>query len=314
LTRAVVFGYHDVGCRCLEVLLRRRVEVPLVVTHEDAPGELIWFASLAALAARHGLPAVAPDDPNTPELIARVRALAPDLLFSFYYRRMLSSELLGIPRLGAYNIHGSLLPKYRGRVPVNWAVIRGETETGATLHEMVEKPDAGRIVDQEAVPIRPDETALEVFRKVTGAAERVLERSLPRLIDGSAGLRAQDLASGNYCRARRPEDGRIDWNDTAEGVHNLVRGVAPPYPGAFSAVRGKTFRVLRTAREPGRTGPFKAPVLFIEDNRCFAQCANGSILRILDFELDGQALKPGEIARLLGPLPIPLTEQLPANT
>lgn len=314
MTRAVVFGYHDVGCRCLEVLLRHRVEVPLVVTHEDEPGEFIWFASLAALAARHGLPTVAPENPNAPELIARVRALAPDFLFSFYCRRMLSSELLRIPRRGAYNMHGSLLPKYRGRVPVNWAVIRGETETGATLHEMVEKPDAGRIVDQQAVAIGPDETALEVFRKVTGAAERVLERSLPRLIDGSAELRAQDLASGNYCGARRPEDGRIDWNRTAESVHNLVRGVAPPYPGAFCAVRGRTLRVLRTARQPGRTGAFKTPVLFIDDNRCFAQCANGSILRILDCELDGQALKPDEFARLLGPLPIPLTEQSPANT
>lgn len=314
MTRAVVFGYHDVGCRCLEVLLRHRVEVPMVVTHEDAPGEFIWFASLAALAARHGLPSIAPEDPNAPELAALVRALAPDLLFSFYYRRMLSSELLAIPRLGAYNMHGSLLPKYRGRAPVNWAVIRGETETGATLHEMVEKPDAGRIVDQEAVPIGPDETALEVFRKVTGAAERALERSLPRLIDGNAELRAQHLANGNYCGARRPEDGRIDWNTTAQSVHNLVRGVAPPYPGAFSAVCGRTFRVLRTACEPGRTGRFNAPVLFVEDDRCFAQCANGSILRILDFELDGQALKPGEIGRLLGASPIPLTEQLPANT
>src|SRR2546427_13119377 len=109
---------------------------------------------------------------------------------------MLGAALLAIPRRGAFNMHGSLLPKYRGRVPVNWAIIHGETETGATLHEMMEKPDAGRIVDQEAVAILADEQAVDVFGKVSSAAERVLRRSLPKLVDGSPRLRAQGLFQG----------------------------------------------------------------------------------------------------------------------
>src|SRR3989475_12199308 len=125
---------------------------------------------------------------------------------------MLGAALLAIPRRGAFNMHGSLLPKYRGRVPVNWAIIHGETETGATLHEMVEKPDAGRIVDREAVAILPDDLAVDVFGKVAAAAERGLRRSLPKLADGSAVLRAQDLSEGGYFCGRRPEDGRIDWS------------------------------------------------------------------------------------------------------
>src|SRR5207245_6804252 len=165
-----------------------------------------------------------------------------------YYRLMVGVPLLAIPGRGAFNMHGSLLPNCRGRVPVNCAIIRGETETGATLHEMVEKPDAGRIVDQEALAILPDDLAVDVFGKVTEAAERVLRRSLPKLADGSAVLRAQDRFKGGYFGGRRPEDGRIDWSAPAKRVHDLVRAVAPPYPGAFTEVEGTRLRVLRTRR------------------------------------------------------------------
>src|SRR5258706_15639027 len=236
--RAVVFAYHDVGVRCLRVLHAADVEIPLVVTHRDDPAEKLWFESVAAECATLGIDSITPENPNAPEIVARVAALRPDFLFSFYYRRMLSNELLAVPIRGAYNMHGSLLPKYRGRAPVNWAVLHGETETGATLHEMVQKPDAGRIVDQLAVPIGPEDLAVDVFRKVTVAAETVLARSVPRLIDGSANPRPQDLALGSYFGGRTPDDGRIDWNGSAAQVHNLVRAVAPPFPGAFTDLGG----------------------------------------------------------------------------
>ena len=202
MTRAVVFAYHDVGVRCLSVLLAHHVEVPLVVTHQDHPDENIWFASVAELARQHDIPVLAPSDPHAPEVIARIQSIRPDFLFSFYYRSMLKPALLRAASRGAFNMHGSLLPKYRGRVPVNWAIIHGERETGATLHEMVEKPDAGRIVDQQAVPILPDDIAVEVFRKVTLAAEIALDRCLPALLAGSAKL----LATGPVARRlfRRP--------------------------------------------------------------------------------------------------------------
>ena len=184
--RAIVFAYHDVGVRCLRVLLDAGVDVACVVTHQDAPGEAIWFDSVAALARDAGLSCVMPADPHDPALLAQARTLAPDLLFSFYYRHMLRRDWLELPARGAFNMHGSLLPQYRGRAPVNWAVIEGATQTGATLHRMNEKPDNGAIVDQCAVPILGDDTARDVFAKVTVAAEIVLARSLPGLLDGTA--------------------------------------------------------------------------------------------------------------------------------
>ena len=246
--RAVAFAYHDVGVRCLAVLLAQGVEVPLVVTHRDDPRENIWFGSVERLARDHGLEVVTPHDPA--ELAGRLAAVAPDFIFSFYYRHMLPARMLAAARRGAFNVHGSLLPKYRGRVPVNWAILRGEAETGATLHEMVEKPDAGRIVDQMAVPILPDDVALDVFRKVTVAAELVMHRSLPRLVDGTAALTPQDLSQGSYFGGRGPEDGRIDWTKSAREIHNLVRAV-DRWDGALRWESPVSFRPLTGALASG---------------------------------------------------------------
>ena len=246
MSSAVVFAYHNVGYRCLSVLLARGVEVALVVTHRDNPKENIWFDSVAALAELHGIPTITPDHPNTPEVIAQIRALQPDFFFSFYYREMLKRELLEIPTRGALNMHGSLLPKYRGRVPVNWAIIHGETETGATLHYMTEKPDNGDIVAQQAVPILPNDTAHEVFQKTTVAAEMALHRVLPDLLAGRAVAVKQNLSLGGYFGGRKAEDGIIDWTKSATEIHNLVRAVAPPYPGATSTLLGKPLRILQT--------------------------------------------------------------------
>ena len=201
MAKAVVFGYHDVGVRCLGALLDAGVEVPLVATHRDDPQERIWFAAVAELANSKGIDTVL--EPDIGALLPRLRAMAPDFIFSFYYRRMLPPEVLASAKRGAYNMHGSLLPKYRGRSPVNWAVLMGETQTGATLHEMVAKPDAGRIVDQEAVPIGPDDTAVEVFRRVSAAAETVMRRSIGPLLAGKARLRPNDVTQGSYYGGRR---------------------------------------------------------------------------------------------------------------
>ena len=308
MTEAVVFAYHDVGARCLETLLSHGVNVRLVVTHEDDPRENIWFASVGALARQHGIPTVTPAHPNTAELTQHIVSLHPDFLFSFYYRQMIGQPLLDIPRLGALNMHGSLLPRYRGRAPVNWAVIRGELETGATLHYMVAKPDAGDIVDSQSVPILPDDTAVDVFHKVTDAAQSVLARSLPRLIDGSAPRIVQNQAQATYFGGRKPEDGRIDWSKSAADIHNLVRGVAPPYPGAFTSIEGKPARVLRTLHVSG-TGPHKQPSLFFRDGLAYAQCGDSALLRIVEIEVNGQRLREPDMSQFFGdrPLPLPTT-------
>lgn len=306
MTRAVVFAYHDVGCRCLQVLRAQGVGVPLIVSHEDARDEAIWYDSVAALARAHDIPVITPDDPNVPAVIERIAGLAPDFLFSFYYRRMLQPALLDLPRRGALNMHGSLLPKYRGRVPVNWAVIRGETETGASLHYMTAKPDQGDLVDQMAVPILPDDRALDVFRKVTVAAELVLQRTLPALIAGTAPRIRQDLAAGSYFSGRRPEDGRIDWGQSAQAIHDLVRGVAPPYPGAFCMLAGHRLRVLRTVRIAAPVAAAGHAALHLAGERVLAECGGGGWLRLVELELDGAPADAGALKRLFGSGPIAL--------
>jgi methionyl-tRNA formyltransferase len=278
--RAVVFAYHDVGVRCLKTLLSADVEVPLVVTVPDDPHETRWYQSVAASAAEYGLQCVAPVEANTPELERRVAALQPDFLFSFYYRAMLPAPLLRAARRGALNMHGSLLPKYRGRAPVNWAILRGERETGATLHYMVARADAGDIVDRQAVPILIDDDAREVFAKVTVAAELVLARSLPGLIAGTAPRSPQPLLAGEYFGRRRPQDGRIDWSRSATEIHDLVRAVAPPFPGAFGTVGGARWEIQRT-RLTRRHAPAGAPRLFAAAGSCWLALADGSVLQLL---------------------------------
>ena len=303
---AVVFAYHDVGVRCLAVLLAHGVEIPLVVTHRDDPRENVWFGSVERLAREHGLDVAVPDRPNDPQFVERVRRLEPDFIFSFYYRHMLSADVLAEARRGAFNMHGSLLPKFRGRAPVNWAVLKGEHETGATLHEMVVKPDAGRIVDQLAVPILPDDTAIEVFRKVTVAAEIVLHRSLPPVLAGTAPLVPQDLSRGSYFGGRKPDDGRIDWSRGAREIHDLVRAVAPPYPGAFATLGGHVLRITRTRVLTGSAVPAPPMVRIDQSQGIVVQCADGSLLLLLEGELDGAPLDPDHFIQRFGPGPVAL--------
>lgn len=295
--RAVVFAYHNVGVRCLKVLLARGVEVALVVTHEDNPAETIWFDSVAALCAEHDIACITPTDPTTPDLLAQVRAADPDCIFSFYYRHMLPVSVLESAKSGAYNLHGSLLPKYRGRVPINWAVLHGETETGATLHEMTAKPDAGAIIAQTMVPILPDDTAYEVFGKVVVAAEQTLWSVLPAMLAGAIPRVPNDLSKGSYFGGRTPADGRIDWSQPAQAVYNLHRAVAPPYPGAWTIVGDTTVTIgkARLSRQPPTNLP---PGLAVVDNHVFGICGDGRALWIHELLVNGEPVSPQMLQQL----------------
>jgi len=237
--KIAVFAYHDIGYECLKVLMDSGDEIVAVVTHEDDPKEEIWFRSVAELAKAHHLPVYTPSSPNTPAFMDLIRKFAPDLIFSFYYRRLLARELLAIPRLGGINLHGSLLPKYRGRSPVNWVLVNGESETGVSLHYMVEKADAGDIVAQRSVPIDMEDTALSLFHKLTKAAVELLKESYPQIRTATAPRIPQDSRLATIFGGRRPEDGEIRWEGPAQAVYNLVRAVTHPYPGAFTFRDGK---------------------------------------------------------------------------
>jgi methionyl-tRNA formyltransferase len=241
--RILFFGYSQVGFECLSLLLERGDHVVALITHEDNPHEKIWFKTPAVAARERGLPVFTPESVNNPEWRERIAALAPDLILSVYYRNMTGTRILALPRLGAWNIHGSLLPKYRGRAPINWAVLHGEPRIGMTLHRMVKAPDAGAIVDQDGVDIDPRDTAEQAFRKVLPSARRVLARQIDALLAGTASETPQDDAQATYFTGRKPEDGRIAWTQTSTQIFNFIRAVTDPYPGAFTDVGGARLMV-----------------------------------------------------------------------
>ena len=283
--RAVVFAYHEVGARCLQALLDGGVDVQLVITHTDDPNERIWFTSVAEVARQAGIEVITPESASEPEVQARIAGIAPDYIFSFYYRQMIPMSVLNLAKILPLNMHGSLLPKYRGRVPINWAVLHGETETGATLHVMAEKPDAGDIVAQQAVPIGPDDTAGDVFAHVTTAAANTLKGVLPQLLKGDVPRRPNNLAEGSYFGGRKPEDGRIHWEQTAAQVYNLIRAVAPPYPGAFTDVttaNGTERITINAARR--LEGTFdRAPGIYRTGSKVIGVCGDKMAVELTEF-------------------------------
>ncbi|MNF33937.1 Bifunctional polymyxin resistance protein ArnA [compost metagenome] len=234
--KAVVFAYHDIGCAGIESLLSSGFEIAAVFTHADDPKENAFYGSVAQLCARHGIAVHAPEDANHPLWIERIAKLDPDYIFSFYYRNLLSEQLLATASKGAFNLHGSLLPRYRGRAPVNWVLVNGETETGVTLHRMVKRADAGAIVAQQKVAIERSDTALSLHGKLRTAAADLLRDTLPALLQGKTSETPQDESRATLFGRRTPADGKLAWARPAEELFNLVRAVTQPYPGAFCAV------------------------------------------------------------------------------
>ena len=272
-------------------MLARGVEVALVVAKDNPRGHLVESVTACR---QHGGGRL-PDNLPTPELLAQVAALAPDFIFSFYYRHMLPVNLLALARHGAFNMHGSLLPKYRGRVPINWAVLHGESETGATLHEMAAKPDAGYIVAQTSVPILPDDTAYEVFGKVVVAAEQTLWNALPAMLTGKTPKLPNNLAQGSYFGGRKPADGEIDWSQPARG--STCTAVAPL---SRRGLPGRSFVESKFSSKLAADALVNLPQgLAVVDNRIVGVCGDGRALLINELLADGQTVTPEVLNNIL---------------
>lgn len=288
LPRLIVFGYHDIGYACLQELLDRGANVVAVVTHRDDPGETIWFGSVAELATARGIPVHTPDDPNVPAFVDTIRSHRPDILFSFYYRRLLSPAILAIPPLGAINLHGSLLPKYRGRAPLNWVLVHGESVTGVTLHHMDARADHGDIIAQREVPIGIEDTALTLSRKLTAAARALLAETYPLIASGRAPRIPQDHSAATKFGRRTPADGRIDWSRSAWEIYNLIRAVTHPFPGAFTFL-GATRVFLWSARPP-KGHSMEAPpgtIQGIGEGGALEVATGDGVLEVLRIQPDG---------------------------
>ena len=252
--KAVVFAYHDIGCTGIKALLNAGYDIQAVFTHVDDQQENTFFGSVAQVCAEHDLPVFAPEDANHPLWIERIQRLAPDIIFSFYYRNLLSQAILDIVPQGAFNLHGSLLPRYRGRAPANWVLVNGETETGVTLHKMTAKPDAGAIVAQQVIAIANSDTALTLHGKLRSAAENLLADTLPAMKTGNINLQPQDESKASYFGRRTPADGEIQWFKPAQEIYNLVRAVTQPYPGAFTFAGDRKLLVWKASVVPARGG------------------------------------------------------------
>ncbi len=292
--KTVVLAYHNMGIAGLNALFRHGFDIAAVFTHEDDVNENCWFGSVQDWAKKNKVPFYTTENINSPEWIDKIASLKPDILFSFYYRKMIGQRILDIPRLGAMNLHGSLLPAYRGRCPVNWVLVKGENKTGVTLHYMVEKPDAGDIVGQKEVNIDFDDTAKTLYDSLCEAAGILLDDLLPQIKNGKIPRRQQNLADGSYYGGRRPEDGRIDWSQSAGEVYNLIRAVTDPYPGAFSLLESGEKVIIWWAKPevlcfgntPGDVEIFDQDVLVKTGN---------DAIRLLDIEIDGKRIKDSQI-------------------
>ncbi|MEQ4700685.1 bifunctional UDP-4-amino-4-deoxy-L-arabinose formyltransferase/UDP-glucuronic acid oxidase ArnA [Providencia rettgeri] len=296
--KAIVFAYHDIGCVGLKALEKAGFDIQAVFTHTDDPNENHFYSSVARLSADMELPVFAPENVNHPLWIERICEMKPDVIFSFYYRDMLSEELLAIAPKGAFNLHGSLLPKYRGRAPINWALLKGESETGVTLHKMVAKADAGDIIAQEKVVITDTDTSLTLHAKVREAAEVLLDKTLPLIEAGSYKAVAQDESQATYFGRRTAEDGLINWNDSAKDVNCLIRAVTEPYPGAFTYLGARKMVIWRARVLDDNQGKPAGTVLSSDPLRI--ACGQGAIEVISGQSETGLYMQGSRLANEMG--------------
>ncbi len=307
--KAIVFAYHDIGCVGLQALVDAGYDVQAVFTHTDSPDENNFFSSVARVGAGLNLPVYAPEDVNHPLWVDRIRELQPDVIFSFYYRNMLSEEVLSLAPQGGFNLHGSLLPRYRGRAPVNWALLKGESETGVTLHKMVKRPDAGDIVGQLAVPISSDDIALTLHAKVRDAAKVLLTDVLPKIKQGNVTLTPQDESQASYFGRRTAADGEIHWNKSATEINNLIRAVTEPYPGAFTYLGQRKMTIWRS--RPLATAHNKRPGTVLSSDPLVVACGEGALEILAGQSESGLYVQGSRLALELGIMPDVKLSSLP---
>ena len=251
-----VGGVHE-ALPALAALLNGPAEVVEVVTLPPGRAGTSGFVDLEPLASAYGARVRRCADLNAADSVEQVRRQAPDLIVVAGWTRLLSAELLAVPRRGCVGFHASLLPRFRGRAPVNWAILRGETVTGNTMMYLDAGADTGDIIDQRAVPIGPGDTCATVYARVADAGAGMLRRHLLALLAGTAPRRAQGPPDGPPLARRTPAMGITDWDRPARAVHDWIRALTLPYPGAFTFWAGR--QVMLWASDGPRDGTRGAP-------------------------------------------------------
>lgn len=249
-------GCVEIGYRVLTDLYEHGYRIDLVVTVPPAWGERTsGYTDFAPLAKRYGSALLEVEDINAPDIIEEIAGRQPDLIIVCGWQRLLGRELLSIPSKGCVGFHSSLLPRYRGRAPVNWAIIMGERETGVTMFYLDPEADAGDIIAQRAFPITLADDCRTVYEKSASAAGEILLEQLPLIAEGKAPRLHNPSRSYPVYPKRTPADGLIDFQRSALDVYNWVRALTRPYPGAFFYHEGRKVLAWRAeigAREGGR--------------------------------------------------------------
>lgn len=257
--RVVFMGSADLSCRCFEAIVASgRHEVAAVVTQPDRPkGRNLEVSPCVAKAhaVRAGIPVLTPANVNAPDSLAALRALSPDLIVVVAYGQILRRPILELPPRGCINVHFSLLPKYRGAAPIQWAIVRGEALTGITVMFMNERMDAGDIVAQQTEPILDSDTAGSLHDRLAVAGASLLVRTLPSLADGTFSRAAQNESEATLAPKIRKQDGEIDWTRPASAIYDHVRGFNP-WPGCFCRLPdGSVLRVFAVRPEAASGAP-----------------------------------------------------------
>lgn len=286
--RIIFTGNQKIGHACLKHLIESNAHIVAVYAIPEGYWKKIsgsshgtdWFVSVGKLAEQHSIPTYYPEDINTPETVQQIKDLRPDVLFSVSWDQMIGEDILAVPPQGCINMHDSLLPKYRGHAPINWAIINGENETAYTMHYMVKKADAGDIISQKKVPIYFEDRAIDVYNRVVDAGIVMFKEMLPLIKQGNAPRIKQDIGKGCYGKRRKPEDGLIDWHKSAVELYNWIRALTKPYPGAFTFFKGQKLMIWKAVPYEGHSYHNKPGWLFdlVQDKGVIVNTGSGCLL------------------------------------
>lgn len=291
--RLVFFGTPEFAVPSLEALAGAGHPIAAVITQPDRPagrGGRLEAPPVKTAAQRLGLPVHQPEKIRTPEFVEWLRSLAPEVMAVVGYGKIIPQNIIDIPPHGIVNVHASLLPKYRGAAPIEWAIAQGETRTGVTTMRIDAGLDTGDILLQRETEIGPEETAVELRRRLAAMGAALLIETLQGLRQATISPRPQDHAQATSAPLLRKEDGRIDWRERAEQIANRVRAFVP-WPGAYTWLRGKLLHLWRA--RPAPTGAAGAPgSLRAFQQRLWVACGSGTQLEILELQLEGRRRLP----------------------
>jgi methionyl-tRNA formyltransferase len=266
----VLFIYSELGFNLLKIILKKKIKIHLVITHINKKKERIWYPSCSELCKKRKINYIYFEKTSFDRIYNIIKDQNVSCILSAYFRKLLPEKILNVPKYGAVNLHGSFLPYYRGRAPANWQIINGEKYSGGTIHYMNKFVDKGNIIYQKKISITSSMTAFQLQKKINKTIISIINKHIYKIIKGICPSIKQRKI-GSYFRKRKPSDGRIIWNKSANDVYNLIRGLSSPYPGAFFLKDNKKIYIEKCSISNIKSINYKPKYLYINKN-LFIKC------------------------------------------